>query len=115
VRWGGERSCARGLGEGEGEGDFGGAAGGWAPHGRAAVAPTARAGRDTRAGGGRLGHRAGPRRERGASWAARPRLGRAQGGKGGKGKSGRAKKSAHGERGLFLFSLFPMSSKFSLN
>jgi hypothetical protein len=45
VRWGGEGSCARGLGKGEGEGDFGGvAAGGQAPHGRATAAPTARGG-----------------------------------------------------------------------
>jgi hypothetical protein len=51
--WGG------GGGLGEGEGDFGGgAAGGWAPLGRAA-APTARIGHGTRAGGGRLGRKGG--------------------------------------------------------
>jgi hypothetical protein len=31
TRWGGERSCARGLGEGEGEGDLGGGVAG-GPH-----------------------------------------------------------------------------------
>jgi hypothetical protein len=50
-----------------------------------------------------------PKAGEGASWAAR------RGERGKKGESGRAKKSAQGERGIFLFSLFPMSSKFSLN
>jgi hypothetical protein len=89
ARWGGE-DCARGgLGKGEGEGNFGGAASGWAPRGRAAAAPTARGWRGARRGeaagprGARgrpqLGRRAGPRRGRGSragpwghGWAAEP-------------------------------------------
>jgi hypothetical protein len=66
VRWGGEGSCARGLGKGEGEADFGG---GWR------VGPTRRgsggSNRPRRARHARRGKAAGPRGARG-----RPRLGR---------------------------------------
>jgi hypothetical protein len=80
ARWGGERSCmwGGGGGLGEGEGDFGGgAAGGWAPLGRAA-APTARVGHGTRAGGGRLG------REGGSEQAATGPPSRPKAGEGGR-------------------------------
>jgi hypothetical protein len=117
---------AWGLGEGEREGGFGGRLAG-GPHtaGRQRRPNRPRRARRARRGGGwaargargrpRLGRRAGPRP--GGGRAGPPnRLGRTQGGKGKeRGELGRAKKPAQGERGAFLFPLFPLSSKFSLN
>jgi hypothetical protein len=89
ARWGGERSCARRLGKGEGDFGGGGLAGGHRMAGRRRLQPPTHGAARAQGEGGwaargawgrpRLGRRAGPRWGRGASWAARPWLGRLAG------------------------------------